>query len=378
MSDPITATNEDRAGENAEFPHSPVSSHNEWDPLEEVLVGRLDGATTPSRHRVVSCNVPPRAARVQRLAAGLRYPRAMIGPAQEELDQFVALLQSLGISVTRPDPVDHRRRFSTPDWSARGFCNTCPRDSMLVIGDEIIETPMAWPSRYFETHSYRALLKDYFRRGARWTAAPKPQLTDELYDPGYRPPGPGEPVRYILTEFEPVFDAADFVRAGRDLFVTRSNVTNRLGIEWVRRHLGPGYRIHEIESRCRTPMHIDTTFMLLAPGKVLVNPEYIDVDRLPDILRTWDILIAPPPDPIRDPLLRVTSLCGKWLSMNVLMIDEKRVIAERHHTAMLRALEKWGFDPVPCDLLHYAPFGGSFHCATLDIRRRGGLESYFE
>ncbi|MGW3214162.1 amidinotransferase [Streptomyces parvus] len=378
MSDPTTEKNEDRTVEGAEVLSSPVSSHNEWDPLEEVLVGRLDGATTPSRHPVVSCNVPPWAARFQQVAAGLRYPRAMIGPAQEELDQFVTLLQSLGITVTRPDPVDHRRRFSTPDWSSRGFCNTCPRDSMLVIGDEIIETPMAWPSRYFETHSYRALLKDYFRRGARWTAAPKPQLTDELYDPGYRPPGPGEPMRYILTEFEPVFDAADFVRAGRDLFVTRSNVTNRLGIEWVRRHLGPGYRIHEIESRCRTPMHIDTTFMVLAPGKALVNPEYIDVDRLPDILRSWDILIAPPPDPIRDPLLRITSLCGKWLSMNVLMIDEERVIAERHHTAMLRALEKWGFEPVPCDLLHYAPFGGSFHCATLDVRRRGGLDSYFE
>ncbi|MFH9610750.1 amidinotransferase [Streptomyces sp. NPDC017448] len=378
MSEPLEAENEDRTGGRAETPRSPVGSHNEWDPLEEVLVGRLEGATTPSRHSVVSCNVPPLAARFQRLAAGMSYPRALIGPAQQELDRFVTLLQTLGITVTRPDAVDHRRRFATPDWSSRGFCNTCPRDSMLVIGDEIIETPMAWPCRYFETHSYRGLLKDYFRRGARWTAAPKPQLTDALYDPGYRPPGPGEPMRYILTEFEPVFDAADFVRAGRDLFVTRSNVTNRLGIEWVRRHLGPDYRIHEIESRCRTPMHIDTTFMVLAPGKVLVNPEYIDVDRLPDILRSWDILIAPPPDPIRDPLLQITSLCGKWLSMNVLMIDEKRVIAERHHVTMLRALERWGFEPIPCDLLHYAPFGGSFHCATLDIRRRGGLESYFD
>jgi predicted RNase H-like nuclease len=174
-----------------------------------------------------------------------------------------------------------------------------------------------------------------------------------------------------------VLDAADFVRAGRDLFVTRSNVTNLSGIEWLRRHLGPGYRIHEIESRCRTPMHIDTTFMVLAPGKALVNPDYIDVDRLPDVLRSWDILVAPEPDPIRDPLLRLTSLCGKWLSLNVLMVDEKRVIAERHHTGMLRALERWGFEPIPCDLLHYAPFGGSFHCATLDVRRRGTLQSYF-
>ncbi|MEU4173604.1 amidinotransferase [Streptomyces sp. NPDC026589] len=362
----------------AETLRSPVASHNEWDPLEEVVVGRLDGATTPSRHSVVSCNVPPWAARFQRLCAGRRYPQALIGPAQRELDQFVKLLRSLGITVTRPDPVDHRRRFSTPNWSSRGFCNTCPRDSMLVIGEEIIETPMAWPCRYFETHSYRALLKDYFRRGARWTAAPKPQLTDALYDPGYRPPRPGEPMRYLLTEFEPVFDAADFVRAGRDLFVTRSNVTNRMGIEWVRRHLGPDYRVHEIESRCRTPMHIDTTFLVLAPGKALINPEYVDVDRLPDVLSSWDILIAPQPDPIRDPLLRLTSLCGKWLSMNILMVDEKRVIAERHHTTMLRALEGWGFEPIPCDLLHYAPFGGYFHCATLDIRRRGSLESYFD
>ncbi|MBT2493309.1 amidinotransferase [Streptomyces sp. ISL-96] len=357
---------------------SPVNSHNEWDPLEEIIVGRLDGATIPTNHPVVACNIPPWAARLQGLAAGFKYPRILIEQAQLELDQFIALLESLGITVRRPDAVDHKQRFATPDWSSRGFCNTCPRDSMLVIGDEIIETPMAWPCRYFETHSYRGILKDYFRRGARWTAAPRPQLTDELFEADFRIPEAGEPMRYILTEFEPVFDAADFVRAGRDLFVTRSNVTNQMGIDWLRRHLGPGYRIHEIESRCRTPMHIDTTFLVLSPGKVLVNPEYIDVDRLPDVLRSWDILIAPEPNPIDERLLKITSMCGKWLSMNILMIDEKRVIAERHHTNMLRALEKWGFEPIPSDLLHYAPFGGSFHCATLDTRRRGTLESYFD
>ncbi|OEJ62806.1 amidinotransferase [Streptomyces agglomeratus] len=357
---------------------SPVNSHNEWDPLEEIVVGRLDGATIPSSHPVVACNIPQWAARLQGLAAGFKYPRALIEPAQQELDHFITLLESLGVTVRRPEPVDHRQRFGTPDWSSRGFCNTCPRDSLLVIGDEIIETPMAWPCRYFETHSYREILKDYFRRGARWTAAPKPQLTDELFEADFRVPEAGEPMRYILTEYEPVFDAADFVRAGRDLFVTRSNVTNRMGIEWLRRHLGPGYRIHEVESRSRTPMHIDTTFLVLSPGKVLINPDYIDVDHLPDVLRAWDILIAPEPNEIDERLLKITSMCGKWLNMNVLMIDEKRVIAERHHTDMLRALERWGFEPIPCDLLHHAPFGGSFHCATLDIRRRGTLESYVD
>jgi glycine amidinotransferase len=69
----------------------------------------------------------------------------MIQPAQCELDGFVTLLQSLGIVVTRPEPADHKKPFSTPEWSSHGFCNSCPRDSMLVIGDEIIETPMVCP-----------------------------------------------------------------------------------------------------------------------------------------------------------------------------------------------------------------------------------------
>jgi glycine amidinotransferase len=355
----------------------PVSSHNEWDPLEEIVVGRLEGATIPSSHPVVTCNIPGMAARAQSLVAGFRYPGFMIEPAQRELDGFIALLLSLGIAVRRPDAMDYRQTFGAPGWSSRGFCNSCPRDSLLVVGDQIIETPMAWPCRYFETHSYRAILKDYFRQGARWSAAPKPQLTDELFDQDFRLPGKGEPIRYILTEFEPVFDAADFFRCGRDIFVTRSNVTNLMGIEWLRRHLGEDYRVHEIESRCPNPMHIDTTILPLGPGKLLVNPEYIDVERLPPMLKRWDILVAPEPDPIDSRLLKITSMCGRWLSMNILMIDERRVIVDPHHKRMMRALKDWGLEPVPCEFLHYAAFGGAFHCATLDIRRRGTLQSYF-
>jgi glycine amidinotransferase len=355
----------------------PVNSHNEWDPLEEIIVGRLEGSTIPSDHPVVTCNIPGMAARAQSLAAGFRFPKFMIEPAQEELDNFIKVLESLGVTVTRPEPFNHKAKFSTPHWSSRGFCNSCPRDSMLVFGDEILETPMAWPCRYFETHSYRPILKDYFKRGARWTSAPKPQLTDELFDPNFKLPEKGEPLRYILTEFEPVFDAADFFRCGRDIFVTRSNVTNAMGIDWLRRHLGDGYRIHEIKSRCPNPMHIDTTILPLGPGRVLINPEYIDPDELPDILKTWDILVAPEPDPINDRILAITSMCGKWLSMNILMIDEKRVIVDPHHTNMMRQMEKWGYEPIPCSFLHYAAFGGAFHCATLDVRRRGTLESYF-
>ncbi len=130
--------------------------------------------------------------------------------------------------------MDFSQGFSTPAWSVgSGFCAANPRDVLLVVGEEIIEAPMADRSRHHEAWPYRSLLKDYSRRGARWTAAPKPQLTDALFDPNYRIPEPGEDIRYVLTEHEPVFDAAEFARCGRDLFTQLSHATNRFGIEWL-------------------------------------------------------------------------------------------------------------------------------------------------
>ncbi len=375
MQDEVLTTTSARDGYEAPRP-CPVNSYNEWDPLEEVIVGRLERATMPPYHISVIYDVPRRLAQLVRLVGGRRYPRILTRPAQQELEQFIHILKAEGIAVRQPDVVDFSRKFTTPDWRSTGFCVACPRDGFLVVGDEIIETPMAWRSRYFEANAYRSLFTEYFLQGAKWTAAPRPRLLDELYDNNYRMPKPGEPMRYVITDVEIVFDAADFVRCGRDLFVTRSNVTNPPGIAWLRRHLRDQYRIHEVESRCRNPMHIDSSFMPLAPGKVLINPAYIDAARLPKILRAWDVLIAPEPDPTPGWRAAV-SMSSAWISMNVLMLDEERVIVEKSQTSMIKALKDWGFRPIPCAFTNYAPFGGSFHCATLDIRRRGSLQSYF-
>jgi N-dimethylarginine dimethylaminohydrolase len=66
-----------------------------------------------------------------------------------------------------------------------------------------------------------------------------------------------------------------------------------------------------------------------------------------------------------------------WTSINVLMLDEKRVVVDRSQVSLIRSLKVWGFEPMPIPFSSYLPFGGSFHCATLDIRRRGLLERHF-
>ena len=67
------------------------------------------------------------------------------------------------------------------EWTNIGYTNATPRDTLMVVGDEIIESASAWRSRLFEGYAYKKLFCEYFRQGAKWTAAPRPSMADDLY-----------------------------------------------------------------------------------------------------------------------------------------------------------------------------------------------------
>ncbi|MFJ4621971.1 amidinotransferase [Streptomyces sp. NPDC088812] len=359
------------APDRSEAPAGPVCSYTEWDPLEEVVVGIVDGASFPSWHLALPPVLPEHQVETFRTQAGRPFPAERIDAARRELEEFVHILEAEGVRVRRPEPIPQRTTYSTLDWSSSGMYAAMPRDTLLVIGEDIIECPMAWRSRYYEALAYRPLLKEYFHGGARWSAGPKPELTDAQFDQDWSDGHTDGSAHLVVTEFEPTFDAADFIRCGRDIIAQMSNVTNAFGIEWLRRHLGDDYRIHVLEFEDSHPMHIDATLMPLAPGKLLVNPER--VPKVPDLFKGWDVLEAPAPViPDAHPLY----MTSKWINMNLLMLDETRVVVERQDEPMINALEKFGLTPIPCDFRNFNSFGGSFHCATLDVRRRGVLRSY--
>ena len=159
----------------------------------------------------------------------------------------------------------------------------------------------------------------------------------------------------------------------------------------MRRHLGDEYNIHILDFRDKNAMHIDGTFVPLAPGKLLVNPvrpcttgklqmkytydghqkDY----QLPEMFKGWDVFLAEKPLlPASHPLY----FTSPWTaSCNVIMLDHERVVVEAHETTTIEKFKEWGFKPVLVPFRNFLPFGGSFHCATADIRRRGELKSYF-
>jgi glycine amidinotransferase len=275
--------------------------------------------------------------------------------------------------------VVHSVPVKTPDWSAPGgHANACPRDLLLVIGDEIIEAPMAQRARYFEFRAYRNLIKHYFAGGARWTTAPKPLMTDQLYRlPDIAQPRPFDfQAGSLLTEFEPAFDAASLARFGRDIFWQPDLVSNAFGMEWLQRHLGSAYRIHRATFREPLPTHIDTTLVPVRPGIVLTNPHRPCLDETLGLFHRngWQTVDAPVSvrsgvSPARD--------VSNWISMNILMLDPRTAIVEQAERPMMELLRSLGCEVIPCAFDRVYPFGGGFHCCTADIYREGTLQSYF-
>ena len=157
-----------------------VNSWNEWDPLREVIVGSARGAVDIELRAGALTVLSAREcwAYAPRTAHTL-FARRGGTPTR----QFRRRCCSGSASpCAGPIPIDHAVAAQTPDWQiAGGHACACPRDTLLVIGDEIIEAPMAQCARWFEFRAYRTLITEYFRGGARWTVAPKPQLRDDLY-----------------------------------------------------------------------------------------------------------------------------------------------------------------------------------------------------
>jgi len=68
---------------------------------------------------------------------------------------------------------------------------------------------------------------------------------------------------------------------------------------------------------------------------------------------------------------------SQWVHMNVLSLDTERVFIQRGEEPLKRLLtDQLGLKTIEVDMRNAFHLGGAFHCWTLDIRRRGTLETY--
>jgi N-dimethylarginine dimethylaminohydrolase len=350
----------------------PVNSWDEFTGLREIIIGdatqsRIPRMTDPSAWLACYPGMSP--AELQDVRAG-QFPKQVIEESNEDLETLAQTLRSLGVKTHQPPAVDHSTEFHSPYWSADGYISYCPRDITLIVGHTIIEAPSPMRSRYFEIFNLRPLFQQYMLQGATWLAAPRPQLLDELYESD----DAGLP---LLGEAEPVFDAANVIRVGADLFYQVSRSGNEMGLRWLTstlRALDSNLRVHPLRD-VYGYTHIDSTIAVLRPGLVMLNPARIKQADVPAKFQSWDVLWCPEIE--LTPTALPYTLSERWISMNLLMVNPDLAIVDSDQPALVRALEDKGITVLPHRLRHQRVLGGGFHCVTLDTVRDGECEDYF-
>jgi glycine amidinotransferase/scyllo-inosamine-4-phosphate amidinotransferase 1 len=333
---------------------------NEWGQLREIIVGSAINAQVPTigdkcLHSIDYAHLSEE--EFKNRPSGL-YPEQLIEETQQDLDDIARTLESLGVKVHRPDERNFSDKIITDNWEVDGYYNYCPRDSMLVINDKVIATPMTLRHRSNEAETCKRLFDQN-----HWVDAPKPKLLDSIYQRE-------DLSKPTLLDGEPIFDAANVIKHNNDLLYLISNTGNKDGAKWLERYckenFGNEYNVHLAEN-VYAYIHIDTTFVFLGEGKVLLNPSRVNWGNIPAFLHRFDKIWAPEPYPTQ--VMNDWCPASPWLGMNILPINDKLCMVEEHQTLLMRELNKWGIESIPTKMRHARTFSGGPHCVTLDVVR---------
>lgn len=379
-----------------------LNSHNEWDPLKEIIVG--SAANYSSHDREISFDIffhenlfrsdwaYPRLTQAVESTVesrSWRIKQRYLDELNEDVENLVNTLTGLGITVHRPIPLPpDARPISGFGWTSPPVPALNIRDNTLILGDEIIETPPAIRSRYFETRLLTPIYRHYYDAGARWTTMPRPILTDNSFDLSYARDiettlgGPTEPIENPQSSpydvgYEMILDGAQCLRLGRDLIINVANANHAAACTWLERHLADSYRVHRVYRM--SDNHIDSMLLALRPGVFLARHEEIR-DLLPRPFSTWKLIVPPEPGEGHFPIYEDDDLIltSPYIDLNVLSVDPDTVLVNEACVELIDTLENEGFTVIPVRHRHRRLFGGGFHCFTLDTVRDGVLEDYAE
>lgn len=334
-----------------------VSVNNEWGKLREIIVGTIDNANMPTHGKDLHCINYATETEIPKDEIGF-WDKQVYDETQEDLENLSNLLTDIGVKVHRPSSIDTQKVVSNGYWETTQYYTFCPRDTVTVIGNNILESPMSLRSRQFETDCFRDIFIEKMEEGANWVSSPKPRLLDSMYQRE-------DLSKITLNNHEPVFDAANILRCNNDILYLVSNTGNLKGAKWLQNFLGKDYKVHTIEN-VYSYIHIDSTIALLREGLCLLNPERVNENNIPEFLKSWDKIWCPP---MVDIGYHKTIRASVWIGVNLLSVDENTVIVDNRQIDLIKELKKYNIDTLDSKIKHSRTLGGSFHCVTTELLR---------
>lgn len=301
-----------------------INSWNEWDPVEEIVIGTATHANWPSTDPVFAAEAEKTLWKETPLPAG-PVPQWIVDEANEDLDELARVCKQYGAVVRRPQPIDWVKR--------QGMYGYCPRDRLLIAGDTVVDVSMMYPCRNQEIDSLDNILY-----GARVVRMPK---------------------NAGMT-----LDAANICRLGDTWLFLESASGNRVAYDWLSAQF-PNITIELCNFY--SGVHIDSTITPLREGLVLLNGSRVNDSNCPRVFDNWEKIYV---DEVIAQDFYQYPYASKWIALNMLVLDPHTVICDRHQTELIKTLERYQFTVIPMELRHSRTLGGGFHCVTLDTRRK--------
>lgn len=304
-----------------------LNSWNEWDSLQEIIVGSATNANWPSNDPVFSKESEKTKWKETPVPSG-RVPQWIVDEANEDLQILTDTLEKFGVIVYRPTDMDFPK--------LGGMYNYCPRDRLIVAGDILIDPTMMYPCRDMESE-------------ALWFAFLKARNVYRMpRDKGY------------------VLDAANILRLDDKWLCLLSNSGNVPAVHWLQEKITD---MNIIIETCNfySGVHIDSTIAALNNHTAIVNGSRVSPESLPHAIRKWDIIWV---NEVEERSFYEYPYASKWIGLNVLSIDSQTVIVDKIQTKLIKELEKRKFTVIPLELRHSRTLGGGFHCVTLDLVRK--------
>ena len=301
-----------------------IHSYNEWDQLQEIVVGRADYANWPSNDPVFAKESEKTTWHETPVPSG-PVPQWVIDEANEDLNDLAKVLAQIGVLVHRPKNINFQERG--------GMYNYCPRDRLLVYGDQVFDCSMMYPCRDMEIESLGCVT----------------EVADEI----------------IKMPRDMTLDAANVCRLNDTLLVLESDSGDKRAISWLQDQL-PGVTIETCNFY--SGVHIDSTITPLQEGIVIVNGNRVNKDNLPRVFKDWEVIFVN--DVVPQEFYQYP-YASKWIALNMLVVQPGTVIMDKEQTELINLLENtYKINVIPMQLRHSRTLGGGFHCVTLDTIRK--------
>lgn len=289
-----------------------IKTQNEWGTLKSIVVGSAAGANKPEE-----CHFEKTGA----------FDGYVCANADQDLERLVRVLEKERVKVYRPKANNF--------LLTKGMYNYSPRDRLLIVDETVVDCHMQYDCRQQESKYLDFVLSN------------------------------AKKVVEVPRQDDIRFDAANVCRVGKTLLYLISPSGTSAGAEWLRDAF-PEYTVETTQTY--TGVHIDSTFIPVHEGLVVINKDRVSKEQVPNCFKHWNIIWVGNEN-LYAKNYTGHAIASNYIQLNFLMINPKLAVTD-NVPYLQNELAKYGVQTYTVPLSQSRTLGGGHHCVTLDLHRK--------